>query len=205
MDMNPSVCEVCNRVFASKYSCDRHKSLKHKFLKRESDENKSDVETEGMEDDEVDEEEEDNDDKEESEEESDDTEDEEDEGVDAWEILIVETIRDLKDKGQKLHSTDDIIESPERLNKFMLLLQKKHIAWETWNISACDDPLFNKIQEKEEKIENDFDDQELSKTEIKEMAWNKLKVLIKKKILENLEEFDILIKSSDDEDSDMSE
>jgi len=175
----------------------------------ESDESKSDDEIQGMEDDKIKGEEEDDSEKEEDEEveeedekdEDEDTEDEEDEGVDAWNILIAETIRDLKDDDQKLRSIDDIVESPARLDKFMILLQKKHIELETWNSSASDDPLFNKIQIKEEKIENEFDDHKLSKADIKEVAWNKLKVLIKKKILENLEEFDVLI-DSDEEDSD---
>ena len=78
------------------------------------------------------------------------------------------------------------------LSKFMKKLRRVYYHIEDIHVAGCGDPILEKIQNELEKLQEEFDDG-FFEAETQEMAWKKYKPFIRKKILENLDEFEELV------------
>ena len=199
-------CAICQKNFATKYTYERHIQKKHRpeeeIEDQESDNDKPDIfeysqsgnESSG-----------------ESMEQTDngsETEEEEEEKPDFWTLLIRYIVLQLHEE-QKAEghlgfaSLEQIAERP-LLSKIINRLRNEYYEIKLIHEAGSSDSLLEKIETELEKLKEESTDEEFEE-EAQEIAWKKYKPCIKKKILQNLEEFEMLVCNSDADDEDDSD
>ena len=199
-------CAICQKNFATKYTYERHIQKKHRpeeeMEDQESDNDKPDIfeysqsgnESSG-----------------ESMEQTDngsETEEEEEEEPDFWTMLIRYVVLLVHDE-QKANGTPGFTSLQQITEKPVLSKVINQLRYEYDNIkriyeAGSSDSLLEKIENELEKLKEESTNEEFEE-EAQEMAWKKYKPCIKKKILQNLKEFEKLVCNSDadnEEDSD---
>ncbi len=173
-----------------------------------SDDPESDVESD-IADNEEDEEEENklsgtesNENSEESEEEEVEGEDKEEEEEGFWPLMIRETVNTLKQDGRSVEDVDQILEG-KTLKNFINHMKTRLKEIQQISNAAETDSVMNMIEQKTEKIFEKMDDGSDEMHEnAEELAWKKYKILVKKKLKENVEELEPLVRAEDNDSND---
>ena len=217
--MDNTRCEKCDINFASKYTFARHLKQKHNnaiwvpFKNNQSEENQDDSMSEAS----------DNtsnhsktlkDTSNDAEDEEEEEKEEEEEEEDYWAKIIKLTVHDIWFKNMKQYDSGVVCDitdieqflqgkNPTRLCNRIREMDKMVNEIQS---AAEDDILYTSIKQ---KLDNELGDYDLEKEEkYKEafteqasiVAWKHFKYMIKKKIKENLDLFDILVNKSESDD-----
>ena len=193
-------CAICQKNFATKYTYERHIQMKHRPEEQtedqESDNDRPDIFENSQSG---------NESSDESMEQTDngsETEEEEEE-PDFWTMiiryLVLHIREEQKAKGDLgFTSLQQITERP-LLPKIINRLRKEYYNTKLIHEAASSDSLLEKIENELEKLKEEYVDEDFE-WEAQEMAWKKYKPYIKKKILQNIEEFEILVCKPDTDD-----
>ncbi len=119
-----------------------------------------------------------------------------------WTLLIRETVKNLiLDENFTQGETVGELFEGESLTNFIHLMITRLEEIEMVHEASRNDAVMNLIEQKTESLLNEMDDYDNSSEQMRknaeELAWKKNKVLVKKKIKENIEELEPLIKSED--------
>ncbi len=210
-------CQFCNRAFASKYTLRRHIAHFHREMKFEeteenikddtfssaidSDDTKTDIST-NSESSDVDENiDEENKESDEQSEKDDELEEKEDS---FWTLLIRETVKEIynerKARGLPGHSPEltEVSQLFDGKNLSALIDRLRNRYSEICDITSAAeaDSLMELIHKKQLKIQDELPGESIEE-EGEEMAWNRYKFIIRKRIIENSEEFMPLVGESD--------
>ncbi len=150
-----------------------------------------------------------NSDEEETDEETEEEEEEED--PDFWSLMIQETARkihndhlaaDLPGPDQEIQGVYQLVEG-KTLSKLMNHLKNRYREIKEISEAANSDTLLDLIEKKARKIQEQYEgaNEDITK-EAEDIAWRKYKFLVKKKIIDNIEHFQILVGGDHESDSD---
>lgn len=177
-------CPACKKDFASKYTYKRHIQQLHPKMEYDNVSSTQESDNENVSE------------ENESETEENDSEDE----LDFWTMLIRHTVEDIC-KNRKAQGLTECIPSLTEseqmaegvmLSQFMKKLREVYYDIEKIHEAGSGDSVLEKIETKLGKLQQQFEDDSFE-DETQEMAWEKYKPLIRKKILENLDEFEDLV------------
>jgi hypothetical protein len=207
-------CAECNRHFATKYTYKRHMDLLHNQLNgSQLDQSQSDttdvisddghtdsVDQDSMEQDPVDKE---------SEEESepDDESDAESEDGDFWTLLVREAVKTVlnRSNGEPLQDVTNVeqITEGKKLVNFMNIMKNKFHSSKCIIDASEGDKLMDMIQEDIDEITDKLDDGDgAMEKHAADTVWKKYKLLVKKKIQDNLDELEPLVGGEELSDED---
>ncbi len=152
-----------------------------------------------------------NSDEEETDEETEDEEEEEEEKPDFWSLVIQETARkihsdrlaaDLPGPDQEIQGVYQLLEG-KALSKVMNHVKNRYREIKEISEAGNSDTLLDLIEKKARKIQEQFEgaNEDITK-EAEDIAWRKYKFLVKKKIIDNIEHFQILVGGDHESDSD---
>ena len=215
--LNSSVmfCENCQKHFATKYTFKRHMQQMHPAKEMDNEANDQELESDNETNDHDQESGNENSDifeysqsenecSDESMEQTDSgSETEEQEEPDFWTLIIRNAVQQI----QHIQKTKEnpgfnwlqhITEKP-LVSQFINILRKIYYNIEQIHEAGNSDPVLEKIENELEKMKDTATSEEEFEEEAQEMAWIKYKPYIKKKILQNLEEFKILNSDADNE------
>ena len=197
-------CAICQKNFATKFTYEHHIQMKHRpeeeIEDQESDNDRPDIfeysqsgnESSG-----------------ESMEQTDNgSETEEEEEPDFWTLIIRNAVGQIQDV-QKVDGKPDfnwlqhITEKP-LLSQFINLLRKTYYNTKLIHEAGSSDSLLEKIENELEKLKEEYTDEDFE-SEAQETAWKKYKPYIKKKILQNINEFETVVCKPDADDEGVSE
>ncbi len=148
--------------------------------------------------DEEDEEESDEEETDEDEEDEEEEDDDDEEEPDFWSLLIQETARkmhserregDLDDQNEAIHDASQLV-TGKNLSMVMNHLKNRKRKIMEISEAANNDELIDLIEKKARKIEKQCEgaNEDITK-EAEDIAWRKYKFLVKKKIIDNIEQF----------------
>ena len=124
----------------------------------------------------------------------------EDEDANFWTILIRSVVSEIYMKRKALGKTGFLpgLTTPEQmtegkyLSSFIKRLRLKYNEIEEMHEASCKDPVIELIEDEIEEQKEDSEDGSFESDD-EELAWEKYKPLVKKRILQNLDEIDVLI------------
>ena len=196
-------CAICQKNFATKYTYERHIQMKHRPEEQtedqESDNDRPDIfeysqsgnESSG-----------------ESMEQSESGSESEEEEPDFWTIIIRYVVKQVhseqKAQGDPGYTSLQQITEKPLLSLVIDRLRKTYYNTKLIHDAGSNDSILEKIENELEKLKEEYTDKEFE-WEVQEMAWKKYKPYIKKKILQNINEFETLVCKPDADDEGVSE
>ncbi len=135
----------------------------------------------------------------------------EEEGHDFWSLLTQETARkmhndrlaaDLPGPDEAIQDVYQLVEG-KKLSIVMNHLKNRYRDIKEISEAANSDTLLGLIEKKAAKVEEQYEEanEDISK-EAEDIAWRKYKFLVKKKIIDNIEHFQILVGGDTESDTD---
>ena len=124
----------------------------------------------------------------------------EDEETNFWTILIKSVVSEIYTKRKALGKTGFLpgLTTPEKmaegkyLASFIKRLRLKYNEIKEMHEASCKDPVIELIEDEVEELEEDSENS-LFESEDEELTWKKYKPLIRKRILQNLDEIAVLV------------
>ena len=133
---------------------------------------------------------------------------EEEEEPDFWTMIIRYVVLHIREEQKAkgdlgFSSLQQITERP-LLSKIINRLRNEYYNTKLIHEAGSSDSLLEKIENELEKLKEEYTDEDFE-SEAQETAWKKYKPYIKKKILQNINEFETLVCKSDADDEGDSE